>query len=63
MSRPATPEARELYAQAIGAQGPAWANTAHLLRTGFENVWITPALVAIDRALDHGRQQDDSAAD
>lgn len=27
--------------------GPAWSNTAELVRGGFENVWIRPAIDAL----------------
>lgn len=40
--------ARLAYANALRAQGPAWANTAGLILTGFENLWITPALDAME---------------
>lgn len=42
--------AREFLAQAIEAQGPSWQNCANLVRAGHSNVWINPALVAINRA-------------
>lgn len=47
---PVSPErrARNLLADAVGAQGPKWKNAADLLRSSdFANIWITPALVVI----------------
>jgi hypothetical protein len=55
----ASGEARDLYAAAIDAQGTAWANTAHNIRAGFENIWITAGLKAIDQALRSGPQAAD----
>ena len=43
--------ARDFYADAIAAQGPLYANAAHLVRGGFDNIWIRPGLVAIEAAL------------
>lgn len=40
--------AREALADAIADQGSAWANTAESVRAGFTNVWIKPALDAIE---------------
>jgi hypothetical protein len=46
---PQTPEARarDLLASAVSAQGTAWKNLAGLIRSGFVNIWITPALAVI----------------
>lgn len=49
--------ARELLADQIAAGGRAWTNAAETVRAGYENIWITPALAAIDRALDMTRDQ------
>jgi hypothetical protein len=43
--------ARGLYADALAAQGPALANTANSVRSGFENFWVAPALDAIEGLL------------
>lgn len=59
----ASAAARDLYADQVAAQGPAWANLAGNIRAGFENIWITPALKAIDHALQYGPQHDDDDAD
>ena len=56
-------EARDLYAAQFDAQGPAWANLAGNIRAGFENLWVTPALKAIDQALRSGPQHDDDDPD
>lgn len=50
-----SPEARDRYADAIEAQGPAWRNCAASIRAGFSNMWIEAALRAIDAALDDER--------
>jgi len=44
-------QARELYAQAVAAQGTAWVNTANSIRSGFTNVWIAPGIAAIEAVL------------
>lgn len=45
-------QARELYADAIDAQGPRWRNTADSIRCGgYGNIWSEAALSAIERAL------------
>ena len=56
MSKGPSQEARELLADHIAAQGPAWANSAESVRAGFSNIWIGPALAAIDEALDLDRE-------
>lgn len=56
MARGPSQAARDLLAEAIEEQGPAWANTAHAVRGGFSNIWIEPALIAIDRAMDSDRE-------
>lgn len=55
MKRQITQEARDRLADQIAAQGPSLANLANNVRTGFENFWLTPALRAIDHALDPDR--------
>jgi len=50
--------AREALAKAVEDQGPAWRNSANSIRSGFVNVWIGPALVAIERALRDGPADD-----
>lgn len=57
--RPTTNEARQRLASEIAATGPGYANAAASVRAGYENFWITPALRAIDAALDQGREQED----
>ena len=47
----ASQEARDRFADALLAQGEAWGNTAGNIRVGFENVWITPGLIAIEKLL------------
>jgi len=51
--------ARELLAKQIEDQGPAWKNCADSVRSGFTNLWLAPALAAIDHALDTGRAEED----
>lgn len=48
MSNPARERAREIYARQFDALGDGWKNTAGLIRTGFENLWIKPALDAME---------------
>lgn len=55
MTRPASLQARNLLADEIGARGPAWRPAADSVRAGYENIWITPALAAIDKALNMDR--------
>lgn len=43
--------AREALADAIEAQGDAWKNSASLVRGGFSNIWIAPALVALSAVI------------
>jgi hypothetical protein len=58
MDRGPSQAARDLLADEIAAQGPAWANAASSIRGGnYANVWITAALAAIDLALDIDRDQ------
>lgn len=57
MDRGPSQAARDLLADEIEAQGPAWANAAANVRSGFSNIWIDPALRAIDLALDIDRDQ------
>lgn len=45
---PARTKARELIATQIELGGPAWRNTANLVRSGFENLWLAPALDALE---------------
>jgi hypothetical protein len=51
VSRPLRARAREAYASAIARRGKAWRNLADNIRAGFENVWITPALDALEGTL------------
>lgn len=45
-------EARNLYADAIAARGPAWRNSADSIRSGaYGNAWTEAAIVAINSAL------------
>lgn len=50
-----------MLANEIGRQGPSWGNLASSVKGGFENVWIVPALKAIDRALQFGPQDAEDA--
>jgi hypothetical protein len=43
--------ARELYAQAVASQGPAWANAANSVRAGHTNCWIAAGIAGIDAVL------------
>lgn len=43
--------ARNIYADEVEGQGPAWANAAASIRAGFSNVWISAAIAAIGEAL------------
>lgn len=43
--------ARNIYADEIEAQGPAWANAALSIRAGYSNVWISAAIGAICEAI------------
>jgi hypothetical protein len=40
-------KARDLYADALLATSPAWKNTANLIRSGWENNFIRPAIDAL----------------
>jgi hypothetical protein len=40
--------AREAFARQLDRKGSAWANTAWSVRTGYENIWITTALDALE---------------
>ncbi len=44
-------QAREAYAQALEAQGPAYRNVANNVRAGFDNIWIAPAIAALEGVL------------
>lgn len=55
--------ARETYADCLLAQGPAWRNTADLIRTGWENIWITPALDAMVQLMLRPVDGDDEEED
>jgi hypothetical protein len=57
-TRKVTQEARERLAEAVEGQGSAWRNAANSIRAGYETVWLTPALIAIDIALDQGRREE-----
>lgn len=57
-TRPASAQAREMLAQEVAAQGPAWRNTADSIRSGYLNVWLEPALRAIERALREGLDEE-----
>lgn len=39
--------ARNCYAAQVQAQGAAWANAAHSIREGFQNVWILAGILAL----------------
>ena len=54
-----TQDARDLYADALAQEGRAYEKIAQQVRDGFSNIWVEPALRAIDRALDEGRQEPD----
>jgi hypothetical protein len=43
--------AREAYADEFDRLGPSWARLADQIRSGFENLWVTPALSVIERLL------------
>lgn len=43
--------ARELYAQQLERQGPAWTNAANSVRAGYENSWIAAGIAAIEAVL------------
>lgn len=59
MSNPPTRQARQLLAQAIRKQGPAWGNTADSVEAGnWGNAFTAAALVAIDEALRTGPDDD-----
>lgn len=47
-------QARRMMADAVAARGPSHANAAGTLRAGYENVWITAGLDAIEAALRTG---------
>lgn len=52
MSRPTKRDrARNVYADALLSRGREWRNAAESVRAGFENVWITSALDAVERLL------------
>lgn len=40
--------AREAFARQLDRKGSAWANTANSVRSGYENLWITTALDALE---------------
>lgn len=42
---------RDVYADALQLGGPAFTNVANSVRAGFENIWITPGLIALEAAL------------
>ncbi len=44
-------QARELFAQAVEANGPAWKNTANSIRAGYENMWVQAGIAAIEGVL------------
>jgi hypothetical protein len=53
-----SPRARELVADAIASEGPAYHNLANSVRTGYENLFIRAGLIATERAL-HSSEDDD----
>jgi len=55
--KPISQQARSLVAEAISDQGPQWLNLACMVGDGFENLWLTPALRAVDKALDTDREE------
>lgn len=54
---------REIYAQALEAQGPAWKRTADSVRAGYANIWIEAAFKAIDAAHRLGAEDADAEGD
>jgi hypothetical protein len=44
-------QARQIYAEAIAADGPGWANTANNIRAGYENIWIKAGIRAVENTL------------
>jgi len=59
VTRAPSQQARRRLAAAVAAQGPEWQKLADTIATGFTNMWVTPALVAIDEALRTGPDDDD----
>jgi hypothetical protein len=59
--------ARDTYAREIERQGPQWKPLAQSIRSGFSNLWVEPALKAIDAArqigAQHGHDGPDSESD
>jgi hypothetical protein len=53
--------ARLIYADAVAARGPTWTNTANSIRAGYENVWVAPALDAIEAVLRGSYNGEDDA--
>lgn len=51
--------ARNMFADALVSQGPGWRNAADAVRTGYENIWITAGLLATERALQSGPDDDE----
>lgn len=51
--------AREAYAAAIEAQGPAYRNTADSIRAGYEGFWVTPAINALEAMIRNGPDEAD----
>jgi hypothetical protein len=51
--------ARELFAERIAAQGPAWRNAADSVLSGYSNVWIDAAIAAIEPLVRQLRAEED----
>ena len=43
--------ARQLYADQVAAQGPAWRNSAEAIRAGYSNAWIAAGIAALEAVL------------
>jgi hypothetical protein len=54
--------ARNLYADALAAQGPAWGNAAASVRAGYDNSWILAGLTAVEALLRLVADDDDEEA-
>lgn len=54
---------REIYAEALEAQGPAWKRAADNVRAGYTNVWIEAGLKAVDAAYWLGAEDADAEGD
>jgi len=52
-------EARERIAAEIERNGPTWKRLADQVRGGFENLWLKPALDALERTVRDPMGEDD----